>query len=572
MKIKITAIFLAVAVVGCTLTACKEQAPSTPVSSALQPTSATSNKTTSTAVSSKPVAQSLVSTTAVNVSIGPEPSSLDPAYSTGADTDAYCAAAFEGLYKVNKVGSVVLGQAEKAVCSGDKKIWTFTLRNDAKWSDGKPVKASDFVYAWQRNISQKDVQQKYLFAYLKNGSALLSGTQLDVKTLGVTAKDDRTLQVTLTAPCDFFPQLLVQPVFMPLREDVVSKKDWSRSPDTFVCNGPMKMTQWSMKSNIMFERSETYYNKNEVTAQKLNCTLAEDDESRLSAYDNNECEFAFPLPVKYYARIRARGDLNAASTATTVCLQFNTNTNALSDAQVRKALSLAIDRDALAVSTTGMRFTAAAAFVPSGYTDAAGKSDFRTVGGSYYSVSAADYDASVVRAKTLLEQSGYKGGKNFPELTIAVPISTFDSTVANAVASMWKAKLGINCKVEEQPYSTYLDNCRNGKVQVTVSSLTAEYADPSAILEKFATSNGKNITGWSDKTFQEQMNKSRQTSTASAERYNALHKAEARLVEESPATALFNMPTISLRNPKLSGAFTAKNGISYFAYANKFIG
>lgn len=573
MKIRITAAFLAAAVAACTLTACGEKTSSKPVSSAPQSSSAASSKAASSAVSSQPADRMMAVGAAVNVSIGPEPASLDPARSTGADTDAYAAAAFEGLYKVDANGNVVLGQAAKAECSSDKKIWTFTLRDDAQWSDGTPVTAENFVYAWQRAVALDDAQQKYLFAYLKNGTAILNGTQLDARTLGVTAKNSKTLVVTLTAACNVLPQLLVQPIFMPLREDVVSKnKDWSRSPDTFICNGPMKLTQWNIKSNIMFERSETYYNKDAVTASGLNCSLAEDDEARLSAYDNNECEFTFPLPVKYFARIRERGDLNAVNTNTTACLQFNTNVNGLSDAQVRKALSLAVDRDTLAAAATGMRFTAASAFVPTGYSDAGGKNDFRTVGGTYYSTAAADYVANVTSAKLLLEHAGYADGKNFPELTITVPISTLASTIANAVADMWKKNLGINCKVEQQPYSAYLDSCKNGKVQVAVSELTAEFADPAAVLENFTVGSSQNITGWADKTFTEQMDKSRQCAVGTANRYKALHAAEKRLVEEAPAAALFYMPTMSLRDSKLNGVFTAKNGISYFAYANKFNG
>ena len=574
MKIKFTAMLLAAALTAGMLTSCGESAPGTastaPSSTASSKASAV--KTVSSAASSQPADRAYASQTALDVSIGPEPQSLDPAYSTGADTDAYCAATFEGLYKIDESGNVVLGQAEKAVSSKDKKTWTFTLRQDAKWSDGKSVTANDFVYAWQRNILLQNAERKELFAYIQNGTAILNGTQTDVKALGVTAKDAHTLQVTLAAPCDFFSQLLVQPIFMPLREDVVSKQNWSRSPDTFVCNGPMKLTQWNIKSNITFERSTTYYNQAAVKAQKLNCTLAEDDNSRLSAYDNNECEFAYPLPVQYYARIRERGDLNAAQTATTVCLQFNTKNAALSDVQVRTALSLAVDRDALAVSTPGMRFTAASAFVPTGFADAGGKGDFRTKGGSFYEVTAETYPESAQRAETLLEQAGYANGKGFPEVTITVPISTLYSTVANAVAGMWKAKLGINCKVEQQPYSTYLDNCRKGNVQVTLGSLTAAYRDPAAILDKFTSGSGCNITGWSDSAFTKQMEKSYQSSTASAARFQALHAAETRLVEEAPATPLFYMPTISLRNPKVNGIFTAKNGITYFAYANTFSG
>ncbi|MDD3261292.1 MAG: peptide ABC transporter substrate-binding protein [Oscillospiraceae bacterium] len=567
MKIRIPAILLAAALLTGTFSGCGAKGGT--VSSAVSQKSASS--AASSAVSSGTSSASAAGKLAVRVNIGPEPLSLDPALSSTADTDSYCAAAFEGLYKTDAAGKTVLGQAQSAVASADKAVWTFTLRSDARWSDGTAVKAQDFVYAWQRNIVLDDAQQKNLFAYLKNGSDILSGKEKNVSALGVQAKDDETLVVTLAAPCDLLPQLLQRPVFMPLRKDAVEgHKNWDHDPSAFLCNGPMKLTQWNVKTNLIYARSSTYYDQSQIAVSAMTCMLAEDDETRLTAYDNNETSFISPLPVKYYTRIRERGDMNATGSST-FCIQFNTKTDALSDPQVRKALSLAIDRDALAVTASGMRFTAASAFVPLGFADTAGKNDFRTVGGTYYPTSASDYKASVTSAKTLLEQAGYANGKNFPQLTITVPISSLNSTIATSVAQMWKTQLGISCKIETQPRKTYQENCQKGNVQVTFSSLAADYADPSAYLEPFVSAGTHNITGWSDTEFLAQMDKVHQSATTSTQRYTALHAAEKRLAETTPAAALFYMPSLSLRDPKLTGVFTAKTGVNYFVYARKLV-
>lgn len=567
MKIRMTAILLAASLTAAALSGCGNPG-SQPVSSAVR-SAAVSSRTASSAAES--AAQELTANTAPNVCIGAEPASLDPALSTGPDTDSYCAAAFEGLYKVNAAGQVVLGQAEKAACSADKKVWTFTLRSDAEWSDGKPVKAEDFVFAWRRNARMADAEEKELFAYLKNGTAVLNGT-MDVAALGVSAPNARTLKVTLNAECDFLPQMLVRPIFMPLRKDIVGKKNWDRNPNTFVCNGPMKMARWNVKSNIIYDRSNTYYHKSAVTASCLTCTLSEDDGARLSAYDNNETEFISPLPVKYYARIRERGDFLEGNAASTLCLQFSAKDTVLSDVQVRQALSLAIDRDALAVSATGMRFSAAGAFVPSGFTDAGHQNDFRKTGGTYFASSASGYEANVKHAQSLLEQAGYSDGKNLPQLTISIPISTLYETAAGAVANMWKSKLGINCKIEQLSYSAYRNACKKGNFQITMGELITAYDDPSSILEQFAVDSRLNQSGWKDSSFMKQMEKARQCSTASAERFQALHAAEKRLSETLPAVPLIFLPSMSLRDSNLNGVFTAENGITYFAYANRFSG
>ncbi|MGI6283555.1 peptide ABC transporter substrate-binding protein [Caproicibacterium lactatifermentans] len=565
MNCKISAVLLVAALLTGTLTACTGAGIQS--SSVVSRQSASSAGTASAAqVSPAPSSRQ----SAVRISIGPEPESLDPALSSTEDTDAYCAAAFEGLYKVNAAGKTVLGQAQKAVVSADKKVWTFTLRSDARWSDGTAVKAQDFVYAWRRNIQLADAQQKELFAYLKNGEEILSGSNTDVSSLGAEALDDQTLRVTLASPCELLPQMLMRPVFMPLRSDIVaSHNSWDHSPDTFICNGPMKMTQWNVKTNIIYARSSTYYDVSQVNVSILTCMLSEDDETRLSSYDNNETSYISSLPVKYYTRIRERGDMST-SAAGTECLQFNTKVDALSDAQVRKALSLAIDRDTLAVATTGMHFTPAAAFVPTGFVDAGGKNDFRTVGGSCYKVSADDYSANVTSARTLLEQAGYAGGKNFPQLTITVPIFSLDSAAANAIAQMWKTQLGISCTVSVQPRKTYQQNCRKGNVQMTISRVTPAYEDPSAYLENFVSDGFGSMTGWKDNTFQAQMTSARRSAAGSTQRYSALHAAEKRLAEEAPAVALFYMPSLSLRDSRLNGIFTTQSGVTYFVYARLF--
>ena len=563
MKLRITASLLAAALITASLAGCgSQQSSSVPVSS-VQPLSSSAAGETA--------AQLLYSGTAVNACIGPEPQSLDPALSTGADTDSYCAAAFEGLYKINATGQIVLGQAEKVSISADKKTWTFTLRPNIKWSDGKAVTADDFVFAWHRNIAMQNAQKRGLFAHLKNGSAILDGA-MDVSALGVSAPTSRTLVVALNAPCDFLPQLLVQPIFMPLREDKVGKNDWDRNSSSFVCNGPMKMIGWNVKSNIIYERSDQYYQADKVTASRLTCTLSEDDEARFSAYDNNETEYISPLPVKYFTRIRERGDYLASNSANLLCLQLSTKDAPLSDIQIRKALSLAINRDNLAVAMTGIRFQAADAFVPHGFADVGGKNDFRTAGGSYFATAATDYKFSVGRAQMLLAQAGYPGGKGFPQITISVPMSTLYSTTANAVAGMWKAKLGINCKVEQFEYKNYQDKYQKGSLQATISELTPAYQNAAAILEQFLPGRQMNPTNWDNSKFTQQMTKAFQTDTQSAGYCQALHAAEKVLAEHVPAVPLLFVPSMSLRDSKLGGVFTAENGMTFFAYANKFNG
>lgn len=503
--------------------------------------------------------------TSVEVSIGPEPRSLDPARSDAADTDAYCALLFEGLYKVDATGAVALGVAQKATASADKRTWTFSLRADARWSDGQPVKAADFVYAWQRNIALEDARDRVLFRYLKNGAAVLDGTAQPAQ-LGVRAVDDSTLQVELRAPCPFLDQLLTRPIFMPLRRDVCGADDkWSRSAKEFVSNGPLKLSAWEHKDNIALVKDEGYYNAAAVTTGKLTCVLAEDDGARFSLYDSGDAGYVSPLPVSFYTRMRERGDFMRSAQQGVTCLQFNTKAaSPLQDSRVRRALSLAIDRDKLATTATGMRFSPSQGLVPAGYADAAKGSDFRATGKALFATKAADYPQNLAQARALLQEAGYGNGLG-QQLTLTVPVDTLSRSVADAVVKMWKDALGVDCKVEEQAYKDFVENARQGKLQIAYTQLSPAYNDAAALLEQLTPHSAANAAQWADAQYLSLLDKAR-SATDTGARFAALHAAEARLAAEMPVAPLFTAPSMGLCSATLSGVHTTPLGLTLLAY------
>lgn len=541
---------LLAALCGCLLTGCGEETASSaaPVSSA-----AAQEETPQVSL---PEAQDA----SLTVSLGAEPASLDPAKSVSADTDAYSAALFEGLYKRDADGNVVFGQAESATVSEDRLVWTFTLREDACWSDGKPVTAEDFVYAWRRNCLLEDAGERELFAYLKNGEALLNGTMQGAENLGVRAVDDRTLEVALAAPCDFLDTLLLRPVFSPLRSDVVEGNDgWDRG--SFVSNGPMTLAAWSHKESITLQRSETYYAKDEVTTQSLTCQLSEGDDARLSNYDASGLSYCTPLPADD-ANMRRRGDLLLQDQDAVACLEFYTADGPLADARVRKALSLAIDRDTLAAEGTAFRFPAAWSLVPEGFSDAVPGSDFRQTAGAL--LPDEDYAADVAQANALLDAAGYEDRARL-SLTIVNEPGSFAQVASDAIVQMWQQALGISCTVRTMQPDDYQAACAAGDVQVTFTVLRATYGDASALLEAMAPHSGQNRLSYDDAGYTALLSQAR-TATDAQARYTALHEAEAYLLEVLPVTPLFEVPHTALLAAVVTGAQVSPAGVVSLAY------
>lgn len=550
---KLTALVLAASFLGCVLTACGEPG------AASQPAASAPGADTQ--------APGGASGTEASISIGPEPVSMDPALSASADTDAYCGAVFEGLYKRDAQGNVVLGQAQQATPSADGLTWTFRLREDARWSDGQAVTADDFVYAWQRNCMLEGAAERQLFAYLKNGAALLDGSAADAGQLGVRAVDSRTLEVTLSAPCAFLDTLLLRPAFFPLRRDAVEgNRDWSRDPGTYLTNGPLRMTQWSHKESITLERSAAYYGAADVTTRKLTCRLAEDDGARLTSYDSSELAYITPLPAGD-TNIRKRGDLLLQGQDAVACLQFSTAQGPLADSRVRRALSLAIDRDALAVEKTALRCEAAQALVPAGFADAGPDSDFRAVGGPCFSAESADYAENLVQAGRLLDEAGYQDRKKLGELTVTNEVGTLAETVSNAVAAMWRDKLGVSCKVVSKQNRDYRADCAAGKVQVTFTVLRAGYDDASALLSCMSKASAANVAGFADVQYEALLEQAR-TAADGKTRCGALHQAEKYLMEQMPVSPLFVLPHTALA-AGTTGASVSPDGVVSLAYLQK---
>jgi oligopeptide transport system substrate-binding protein len=342
--------------------------------------------------------------------LGATPASLDPQLNNATDGATVIQHAFVGLTMKNDKNEIVPAVAKDWTVSADGLTWTFNLRDDALWSDGKPVKAQDFVYAWQRAVDpETEAEYAYQAWYIKNGEKISMG-EAAVDTLGVKAINDKTLEVVLESPTAYFTQLTAFPTLFPVREDIVKANPtgWANDPATLICNGPYKMTKFEIKNEIVLEKNDKFFGAAGLPGKKLVFKLTDDDASALAAFKTGELDICESFPSEEVAAMKAAGNFNVQPIIGTYFFCVNVeakdgNPDILLNAKFRKALALAIDRDYV-IEVVQNNALPAYAFVPKGMADADGN-DFRENAGNLFG--NGDYAKDVEEARKLITELGY---------------------------------------------------------------------------------------------------------------------------------------------------------------------
>lgn len=503
----------------------------------------------------------------ISVNIGPEPDSIDPANNETVDGATLIIHAFEGLYKHDINGVPQLAQAKNVVVSADKKTYTVTLRDDIKWSDGKPVKAGDFVYAWKRAMD-KDTAAPY--GYMMDVIAGVSDYMYNnigtVDSIGVKAINDKTIEIKLAAPCPYFTELLAFPIYSPLRKDIIeADANWAVKPAKYICNGPYKLESWTHDSVMIYAKNTYYYNKAEIGPDKIKFVLMDDDNAILAAFKNGEILFADSFPNDEIETLKSTPEFFKKGQLGTYFLTFQTQKAPFNNAKVRKALSLAIDRNFIVEQIGKGGQVPAAAFVPTGLSGKDVNKEFRTEGGDYYSVAKADYNANVTEAKKLLTEAGYPNGVGFPKFEYIYNTGSGHQSIAEALQDMWKTKLGINCTLASQEWGVFTTTRQTGDYQVARHGWLGDYNDPISFLDMWMTDGGNNDAKWSNASYDNLISKIKSTGDRNI-RYTAMHDAEAILMNEMPVVPLYYYIDLYLKNTKLEGFYSSPLGYKYFMY------
>ncbi|MFA0816173.1 MAG: peptide ABC transporter substrate-binding protein [Anaerofustis sp.] len=495
----------------------------------------------------------------LDVCVGPEPATIDPALNSSVDGATLIIHAFEGLYKLDDTGKTVPGQAESYTVSSDGLTYTFKLRNDIKWSDGQAVTAKDFAYSWNRAIDPATAADyAYMFEPIKGYE--------DGK-LDVTAVDNTTLQVVLTAPCQYFLELVAFPAYMPVRQDVVEANPdgWALDPSTYICNGPYVLKEWSHDSYMLYDQNQYYYDVKSLGPKSIKFVLMDDDNAQLAAFQSGELQMIDSVPQDEIDSLSSNPEFHKQGQLGTYYVAFNNQVAPFDNEKVREALSLVIDRNYIVEQIGKAGQLPAGAFVCSGLSDADTTKDFRTVGGDYYSVSAADYQANCDKARELLAEAGYPNGAGFPTFEYLTNNGTGHVAIAEALQQMWKDELGINCTISTQEWNTFLETRKKGDYQVCRDGWLGDYNDPYTFLSLFTSDSGNNDAQFHNADFDALISQI-MTETDRDKRFQMMHEAEDILMNANAIAPIYYYVDIYMLSDKVEGFYSSPLGFKYFMY------
>jgi len=464
--------------------------------------------------------------------VGSTPETLDPCMNSAADGATYLVHLFQGLFRYKWDGSgVELGDAKSYKISDDGLVWTFTLRDDIKWSDGVAVTALDYEYSWKR-VCDPAVAGPYaedMAAFLHNGINSLE-KNCSIDDVGVKAIDEKTFEVVLDGPCPFFDQVAVFPVLYPVRKDIIESKgeNWWTDPASYVSNGAYIMKDFILDDVIVLEKNPNYYDKGKVKASTISWQLYKEDSVALTNFRAGNLDIGNSVPPVEIPSLLAEGVLATRPLLGTYYICYNCEKAPFNNPLVRKALTLAVDRDYIANTVMQGTFMPATSIVGGGFGDVKEKDDFRKAGGDFISL---DYEANKVLAKQALADAGYPDGAGFPVIEYMYNPSSTHQTVAEVIAKMWEEVLGIRTELAVQEWGVFLETRRSGNYQVARNGWLSDWNDASSMLGLFTSNSGNNDSQWKNSEFDGYMATAGSTNDR-AKRIEALHKAEAVLMND----------------------------------------
>lgn len=501
------------------------------------------------------------STQEITLGMTTEPPAIDPAIATDTTSGWVLDHIFEGLYTRDKEGNPVLGVAKDQKVSDDGKTYTFTLRDDAKWSDGSPVTAQDFEFAW-KNVLNPDTGSAFAFYmyYIKGAEAYNKGKG-SADEVGVKAVNEKTLQVDLNAPLGYFDKLLTMWTFYPVKKDLVEgNKNWSADAKNYVSNGPFKMTDWKHNSEVVLEKNDNYYDKKDVSLKKVTFKIVTDATTYYQMYKTNELDLIMTLPTDAVTAEKNNKEYQEVPYFGTYMYMFNVEKAPFNNAKVRKAFTMAIDRKALSENVTKAGEIPAYGMVPPGVKSPDG--DFREKGGNYFE---ENFDEA---KKLLAEGMKEEGWDKLPQVTLLYNTAENNKKMAEAVQEMIKKNLGVDIKVSNQEWKTYLDTTKQHNFQMARMGWVGSFVDPVIMLDYYLGDSPNNRTGWVNKQFDEIMAKSKVEQDEN-KRFELLHQAEEVLMTDLPFMPVYFYTNTYLTSPKFKGIEYFVNRYPFLKWAKK---
>lgn len=517
-------------------------------------------------------------TAGFTVQYGSNPETLDPALNSAIDGANTIITIFEPLLLINENNEVIGGQAESWETSEDGMTWTFTMRDGLKWSDGTDLNAKDFEYSFKRMVDPNTAAP-----YAETCLGMIDGfeeaagfpdadgnptAEPNPDALNVKASDDgKTLTIVLSYPCSYFDKMAAFATMSPVQQATVEANGdaWCTSPDTFVSNGPYMITDWTPSERIVLTKNPNYvggWDSSKIVSDTITLLLLEDSSASYAAYNSGEAVLVKDVPtdeIPSLTKAEDGGDFYVDTILGTYYVSLNLQRDAFKDAKVRKALSLAIDRDYVANTIMQGTYSAADSIVGPGIVDESGY--FHDNGNAPYI--SADYEANLAEAKKLLEEAGYPNGEGYPTIEYSTNDAGYHVPLAEYLQQAW-GDLGITLTINKMEWSSFTPARRAGEYDVARNGWVMDYNDPSNMLDLFCSGNGNNDGKYSNPDFDAAIDASRVAD--SAEHFAQLHKAEDILMEDMGCLPIAYYNDYWLQSSSLKGTWHSPYGYWYLQY------
>ena len=443
---------------------------------------------------------------------GAEPESLDPHLVSGVPEHRILAGLFEGLTIDDPVtAEPIPGVAESWTVSDDGTVYTFTLREDAVWSDGVDITADTFVQSWRRMLDPETAAPYAWFPamFLENGSAVNAG-EMPVEELGVRAIDEDTLEVSLVGPLPYVLGALTHYSFSPVPIHAIEEfgDEWTL-PENFVGNGPYVLEDWRPQEQLSIVPSETYWDAEAVSLDRVIYLPIDDNNTMYNMFINGEMDWATEVPLDQMDTAKLMDEYHVAPYLGTYYYVVQNEVAPFDDPRVRKALAMSFDRETLVNQITKAGQIATTKMVP----DMAG----------YPGIEGNETDVEM--AQQLLADAGYPDGEGFPEFEILYNTSEAHKTIAEYIQQQWEQNLGVTATLVNQEWGTYLATRRAGEFQVARAGWIGDYQDPNTFLDMFITGAAMNGGRYSNSEYDRLINQAAQMPDG-PERFEVLQQAE----------------------------------------------
>ncbi|WP_018886767.1 peptide ABC transporter substrate-binding protein [Paenibacillus massiliensis] len=493
----------------------------------------------------------------LRINLSAEPPTFDPAQAQDSQTNTVLKTMYEGLVRIGADGKEQPGTAESWEISPDGLTYTFKLRQDAKWSNGDPVTANDFVFAWQRVLDPSTAPAPpyaYQLYYLKNAESYnLKQGVTDFADVGVKAIDEHTLEVTLENPTPYFLGLTAFYTYYPVHKSVEGNEQWAVNKDSMIVNGPFTLTEWTKGQKIEVTKNENYWNKDDIKLSKISMSLVNSGATELASYRSGQLDYTGhpngEIPTDQIPGVKQElpNEFKITGIASTYYYMFNVTEKPFDNVKIRKAFAMAIERQPIVDNVTQGGQLPAFGFVPPGIKGASDEFRKEHADSGYFT-------ENVEEAKKLLEEGMKEEGyTTLPEITLLYNSSEAHQKIALAVADMWKRNLGVDVKTQNQEWGVFLENRKQLNYQVARAGWSADYNDPINFLDMWTTGNGNNDSGYANPEY-DALIKATRSETDQAKRMEEFAKAEKLLIQDDVVVApIYYYTNVSLTKPNVQG-------------------